>query len=218
MLLDPKKTTVAYRCPYCGCGVLAPVGVFSLTSDRMRLNCACKQSHMDIARVGDDKIRLSTPCLACGATHSHTVSNSVFFGKDIFALNCTVSGLDIAFFGEQDKVSEALNEQERTLRELVGQLEEYEGEDEDYGDTDGDFNNTTKIGDAEIYNIIKFILVELAEDGKITCGCDTHGDYDAECTGDRVKVYCKKCGRFKYYPIDSVREAEKFLKIDEINL
>ena len=129
MLIDPKKTTVAFRCPVCGCGVMAPVGVFSLTADRMKLNCVCKQTAMEISKTKDDKIRLRTPCLACGKDHSFTVSTQVFFSRDMFSIPCSVTGLDICFFGHQENVQKALEEQESTLRELVGgQREEFDEE------------------------------------------------------------------------------------------
>lgn len=218
MLIDPKKTTVAYRCPVCGCGVMAPIGVFSLTADRMKLNCVCKQTAMEISKTNDDKIRLRTPCLACGKDHSFTVSTQVFFSRDIFTMPCSVTGLDICFFGHQDNVANALEEQEKTLRELVsGRSEEFEEEIPEDADEDA-VNLAKNLNDADIYDIIKFILMELEEDGQISCGCERGGEYDAVCLGDKVKVFCKKCGRFKTYPISSVSDAEKFLQIDEIHL
>ncbi len=219
MLIDPKKTTVAYRCPVCGCGVMAPIGVFSLTADRMKLNCVCKQTAMEISKTNDDKIRLRTPCLACGKDHSFTVSTQVFFSRDIFTIPCSVTGLDICFFGHQDTVAKALEEQEKTLRELVGgRSEEFEEEIPEDADEDA-VNMAKNLNDADIYDIIKFILMELEEDGMITCGCENgKGEYDAVCLGDKVKVFCKTCGRFKTYPISSVSDAEKFLQIDEIHL
>ena len=36
MILNPKETTIAYRCPGCGQGVKSIVGVFSLTGDKMK--------------------------------------------------------------------------------------------------------------------------------------------------------------------------------------
>ncbi len=218
MLIDPKKTTVAYRCPVCGCGVMAPIGVFSLTADRMKLNCVCKNTAMEISKTSDDKIRLRTPCLACGKEHSFTVSTQVFFSREIFSIPCSVSGLDICFFGHQNNVAKALEEQENTLRELVGGNEGEYGEEEPEDTSEDTVNIAKNLNDADIYDIIKFILMELEEDGMITCGCDGNGEYDAVCLGDKVKVFCKTCGRFKTYPISSVSDAEKFLQIDEIHL
>ena len=219
MLIDPKKTTVAYRCPVCGCGVMAPIGVFSLTADRMKLNCVCKQTAMEISKTSDDKIRLRTPCLACGKDHSFTVSTQVFFSRDMFSIPCSVTGLDICFFGHQENVQQALEEQENTLRELVGAKDEEFDEETAEEDNEEALNIAKNLNDADIYDIIKFILMELEEDGMITCGCEKgHGDYDAVCLGDKVKVFCRECGRFKTYPISSVSDAEKFLQIDEIHL
>ena len=218
MLIDPKKTTVAYRCPVCGCGVMAPIGVFSLTADRMKLNCVCKQTAMEIYKTNDDKIRLRTPCLACGKDHSFTVSTQVFFSRAMFSIPCSVTGLDICFFGHQENVQKALEEQENTLRELVGAKNEEFEEEKGEEDNEEALNIAKNLNDADIYDIIKFILMELEEDGMITCGCEGTGDYDAVCLGDKVKVFCRKCGRFKTYPISSVTDAEKFLQIDEIHL
>lgn len=220
MIIDPKKTTVAYRCPVCGGGVMAPVGVFSLSGERMRLKCPCGNSAMNISKTRDGKVRLNTPCLACGTSHSCTISTNVFFNREIFTLPCSMSGLDISFFGHEDKVSDALTEQEKELRAMMmGD----EGEDDlaQWNEEENDklLKTIDKIGDAEIYDIIKFIIMELEEDGKISCGCKHgEGEYDVDCSNGKVKVFCSKCTRYKDYPISSVSDAEKFLQIDEINL
>jgi len=220
MIIDPKKTTVAYRCPVCGGGVMAPVGVFSLSGERMRLKCPCGSSAMNISKTRDGKVRLDTPCLACGTNHSCSISTNVFFTREIFSLPCSMSGLDICFFGHEDKVSSALSEQEKELRAMMmGEEEEDYTPELNEEDREELLKAIGKINDAEIYDIIKFILMELEEDGKITCGCKHgEGEYDVDCSNDKVKVFCSKCTRYKDYPISSVSDAEKFLQIDEINL
>ena len=70
MILEQTKTTVAYRCPHCGAGIMSPVGVFKLNADRLVLKCQCGHSEMTITRSKDAKIRLEVPCLICRAPHN----------------------------------------------------------------------------------------------------------------------------------------------------
>ena len=44
MIINPKETTVAYRCPACGAGVMSAVGIFALSAEMIKLKCTCGQS------------------------------------------------------------------------------------------------------------------------------------------------------------------------------
>ena len=104
MIIEPKKTAVAYRCPDCGAGVMSAVDVFSLSADRVRLKCSDPECpsrkgnvesdanrHLDVVAVKDaegGKVRLTVPCIFCGKPHTFTVNTSIFFGKDIFVMSC----------------------------------------------------------------------------------------------------------------------------------
>ena len=59
MVLDLKQTTVAYRCPHCGAGVMSAVGLFSLSADMVKLKCTCGKSEMTIVYSKDGKPYLS---------------------------------------------------------------------------------------------------------------------------------------------------------------
>ena len=39
MILQPKDTTVAYRCPECGATVFSVVGALALSGDMIKLKC-----------------------------------------------------------------------------------------------------------------------------------------------------------------------------------
>ena len=56
MILDPKQTTVAYRCPHCGAGVMGLVGLFTLSADMIKLKCTCGESEMSIVYSKDGKV------------------------------------------------------------------------------------------------------------------------------------------------------------------
>ena len=53
MVLDFKQTTVAYRCPHCGAGVMSAVGLFSLNADMVKLKCTCGKSEMTVVYSKD---------------------------------------------------------------------------------------------------------------------------------------------------------------------
>ena len=56
MIIDQKKTTLAYRCPHCGAVPTSMVGAFSLSGDLFKLKCSCGNSHLTLEKTNDDKI------------------------------------------------------------------------------------------------------------------------------------------------------------------
>ena len=84
MIVDMGQTHVAYRCPECGTLIYGFVGKFALAANMLRLKCDCGGSAMDITISNDNKIRLSVPCIFCKQNHSYTISQSIFFGRDLF--------------------------------------------------------------------------------------------------------------------------------------
>ena len=88
MVLDSKQTTVAYRCPHCGTGVMSAVNVFALSADMVKLKCPCGESEMPIVSSSESKFRLMVPCNFCAKPHQFTVSSSLFFGQELFTLQC----------------------------------------------------------------------------------------------------------------------------------
>ena len=213
MILEKTKTTVAYRCPRCGAGILSPVGVFKLNADRLVLKCTCGHSQLSITKSKDDKIRLEVPCLICRAPHNYTLSDSLFFSGKLFLLPCHVSGLDICMLGQQDEVSEALEAQGR---EISSMLEEAGVDTLDVFDIN---DEKKELPDAQIYDILNLLVRELEADGKIYCECN-EGPYDVFFSedGEHIIVACDTCKNTKEFPADSVNAAVEFLGIDEIFL
>ena len=84
MVLTPKQTTIAYRCPRCGAGIMSAVGFFALSGDMLKLKCDCGESELVIQHARDGKIRLTVPCILCTKPHQYTVTSSLFFGRELF--------------------------------------------------------------------------------------------------------------------------------------
>lgn len=213
MVLDPKQTTLAYRCPRCGAGVMSAVNVFALSADMVKLKCDCKESEMTAVRADDGKVRLTVPCLVCAKPHSYTLSSSLFFGKDLFTLQCPYSDLSIACTGEINQVKAELARGELELLDLMEQSG-IERLDSLHGDEE-------TLPDPQILDVVMFVINDLDAEGKIFCKCpaDENGrHYDADISADGVRVSCRKCAASRLIPTDSHLAAHAFLNSDALYL
>ncbi len=209
MILDKKMTVVAYRCPSCGQTLKSMIGAFTLSGDLLRLKCPCGGSEMLIERKPEKKIRMTIPCFLCPRPHVYTVSENIFYGRDVFAYPCSYTGVDIGFSGALENVEKAIDESDEALGEMLG---------------DADFEDISSSGgsdvfdDPQILDIVLYVVGDLAEEGKIHCGCDGKGDYEVGVDGDYVVVKCKKCGRSVKVSAGSTLAANAFLHTDELTL
>ena len=213
MIINDKKTTVAYRCPFCGSGVMSVVGVFALSGDIIKLKCPCGKSEMSITKLQDDKINLSVPCIICPSNHSFTVKKNIFFSDDILSFACSYSGIDVCFIGKEENVKKALDENEKILLEILG---------EENTDIITEFkkHNATYF-DSHTADIVKFILGELYEDNKIFCRCTENGekgDYEIEENESGITIRCKKCRAEKVFDCSDSISLHAFADADDITL
>ena len=212
MVLDPKQTTVAYRCPKCGAGVMSVVGLFNLSADMIKLKCDCGESEMSLVYTKDSKVRFTVPCLFCPNPHHFTVNTSVFFGKDLFALPCPYSGMNIAVMGETNKVKAELSRSELELLDLL----------EENGISSFDaLHGEQTMSDPEVEAIVTYMVKELDAEGRIRCNCpegEDEGDYEIEFIENAIRVTCKKCGASADIPTGSLIDAHEFLYADELVL
>ena len=211
MVLNPKETTLAYRCPHCGAGVMSIVGLFTLTADMLKLKCDCGKSELTVT-YSDGKVRLSVPCLFCPNPHTFTLNSSVFFDKDLFVLPCPYSDMNIAVMGKINNVKAELARGELELLDLlekngIDSLEAFHAKEE-------------MITDPQIFDIIMFVIRELDAEGKIYCKCkdEGEGDFEVEMLEDGIKVSCKRCGASRIIPTDTLLAANAFLNADSLYL
>ncbi len=209
MVLDKKEATVAYRCPSCGAGVMSLVGAFSLSADMIRMKCSCGGSEMTIQYKSDRRVRMTAPCLFCPTPHNYTLSDDVFFHRELTSFPCPYTGIEVAFIGSKDAVADALERSERELLELLG--------DADPADLERIRKQT--LTDPQVYDIVNFVVADLKEEGKIHCNCrDGSGDYRVMIGEDSIRVICAKCGAQAEFPADSVMSAHQFLDADVLYL
>ena len=233
MVLNEKQTTVAYRCPDCGSGVMSAVGIFKLSADMVKLKCSCGKSEMKIVySKNDGNVRLTVPCLICSSPHTYTVRASLFFKDELFVLPCPYSDVNICMMGEMNEVKAELA---RTELELLDMLEE--NGISDFSALHGDEED---FSDPQIRDIVLFVIHDLDAENKIYCKCNppdaqrlpitepqSYGEddsdafldqssnrYDAEITKDGILVSCRECHASRMIPTDSMLGAHAFLNCD----
>lgn len=214
MILEAKQTTLAYRCPRCGAGVMSIIGLFSASGRAAKIKCDCGESEMTAVWGSDDKLRLTVPCIVCPNPHHFTVNKSLCRGKDLLTLACPYSGLNLVVMGDTNSVKAELARGELELLDLMGQngIEEL-GNLRPEGDQD--------LSDPQILDVVMFVIHELDAEGKIFCKCDQSDpdrEYDVEITGDGILVSCQKCGASRLIPTDSHLSAHAFLNADALYL
>ena len=227
MVLNEKRTTVAYRCPDCGGGIMSAVGLFKLSADMVKLKCTCQKSEMKIVHNRDGSVRLTVPCLICSQPHTFTVNASLFFTDELFVLPCPYSDINIAFMGEMNQVKAELA---RTELELLDMLEE--NGITDFSALHGDEQD---LPDPQILDIILFVIDDMDAEGKIYCRChpdpasgnppidcgewnEEESRYEAEVTDEGIKLTCRLCGASTVIPTDSMLSAHAFLHADSVHL
>ncbi len=225
MVLNAKETTIAYRCPACGRFVFGLVGLFTLSGDLIKLKCSCGGSELKIAYTPDRKLRITAPCLFCPEPHTYLIGSGAFFGRDLLALSCTYSHTDVCFIGEKEKVSAAAAEADSALADLLeeagfdGLPSFLEGRRRVNGEADN-VDTDFRIDYAQIEDVVRFMLTELAEEGDLKCGC-REGEtarYDFEFCGDAVRIFCHTCGYETRVPMASTLAANAFLHTDHLIL
>jgi len=214
MVLKPKETHIAYRCPDCGTAVYGLIGDFIPTAGMLRLKCPCGKSRMQIIPSPDrEKIRFDVPCLFCRQDHHFSVSRPVVFGDRLFLLNCPYTNMDIAFLGAKEEVDRAVEEQDKELSKLAGALGV-----ERLRDLAPEGDESEKaLPDAHVHDIIRFIVKEMEADGQISCPCQS-GSYETGMTENGILVYCPTCGASHLFPANSVSDAEQFLHCERLEL
>lgn len=212
MILQPKESTLAYRCPACGKSVVSVTGVFALTGDMIKLKCGCGNSELLIKNEGEDKLRLIVPCLFCPTPHQYVVSKKLLLNREIFAFPCNYSGVDVCFSGSKGAVLKAVEESDKRLSELIDDTELAQIYEQNQSDEENLYN------DEHVRDMILFVLGDLCEEGKIFCDCSDGGDFLVENEIGKVRIMCKKCGKRREFFCSENMETRALFDATHIKL
>jgi hypothetical protein len=185
----------------------------------IRLKCTCGKSEMTIVGTRDGKVRLTVPCMFCPTPHTFLISSNIFYGKDLFAMQCPYSGMGVACVGEINQVKAELARSELELLDYLEKLG-LDGDGFLGVNADGD-GGKSSLSDVQVREIVMYVINEMDAEGKIYCKCDPSENdrqYDAEIMDDGILLTCRKCGAKKLIPADSSMTAYEFLNADSLQL
>ena len=214
MATKPRQRHIAFRCPECTSAVVGLVGKFALAADMLRLKCSCdKPTSLDINTTEEGKVRLSVPCLFCKQSHSYSVSDGVFFDRDLTLLSCPYSGMDITVIGDEEGVERELVRTEEEIRRLLVGFEA-----EQISDIQPEEMHEDEIlPDPTVYDTLRFVVKDLEDEGKISCPCK-EGSYDIRFTDSGMQVFCERCGASCELAAATPALAEEYLSLDSLTL
>ena len=165
---------------------------------------------MTVEKAGENQFRLTFPCVSCPHPHERIVSKEVLLGIDSLIFSCNTCGIDLCFLGQEDKVSYAIEYSNNEISTMLGDyaIDKLKSKESD-----------VNIADPQIMEIVRFVVNDLHEEGKIYCNCkDNDGDYVVDIMEDFISINCKKCGAKAIVPADSTIAAYDFLNADSITL
>lgn len=207
------QTHVAFRCPKCGTVIYGFVGKFALSANLLRIKCSCGHSALDISITNDKKIRLSAPCLFCDKNHSFVVSQSIFFERELFLLNCPYANMDICFIGSKEKIDEELIRSGEELNKILAQLEAESIQDIQPQNVEEE----EILPDPAVYDAIRFLVKELEAEGKIDCPCHS-AKYELRFCKEGVEVYCPECEASHVFNTEAQSLSQDYVEIDSLYL
>lgn len=213
MIASPGQTHIAYICPECGQAIYGFIGKFALSANMLRIKCSCGHSAMEITLNSDNKVRISAPCVFCKQNHNFVVSQSLFFSRDLFLLNCPYSNMDICFIGEKDKTDKELLRVSGEIENLINMLEAESIKDIQPEDLEED----EVLPDPTLYDAIRFLIRELEVDGNIDCPCHK-GEYELRFVKEGIEVFCSDCNATYLFNLTSPSASEDYIKLSSILL
>jgi hypothetical protein len=121
-----------------------------------------------------------------------------------------MSGVDICFIGKEKPVEDAIIRSNEEIIEMVG--------GGDLASIKNDEKDRFSLSDPQIIDIVKYVINELFDEGKIYCDCTDGGDYVSEIYDDHITLRCRKCGKSADIDTSSVIKAHDFLETDSLTL
>ena len=140
--------------------------------------------------------KIGFPYRAFSATPANYIMDSIFFDRGMLTLDCSYADFSICFIGTEDEISEAVNQSDRELAQLISEcgLDDYDKlhilnrSDRDLS-WDDDDENGAFAGDNAVEDVLRFMLKELEADNLIRCSCNENQlpQYDFKIVGSTVR-------------------------------
>jgi len=190
-VLFVPETVIALRCHSCGKMGYHHVSMFSLgKSQSASVRCRCGQEKASLGHRSKQGFWLKVTCPLCEEPHTYSFTTRDFFSKDIKALSCLETELEIGFMGEEAGVRQAAEwpREELDARVAEASFEEY-------------------FDDPQVMYETLQRLHSLATGGKLGCPCG-NTRLEVNIYKDRLELKCPACGKRQKLPASSPQDLE----------
>lgn len=188
-MVNSLSKTIGYICPVCYSTTIAPIGIFKFSGNSgAELLCSdtrCRHKCGSLIPQGD-KYKIVIDCPICTETHTFMLSQAAFWNTPLLTFQCPNSAIDIFFIGTKQKVSDAVDENNRMLNDLA--------------DSQG-------LDELEFFGSLFDLIENAAKTKRLVCRCGSN-NVSPELSDDGVVLVCKKCGHSRLLNPESVL-AEK---------
>lgn len=198
-MLTSTCTVVGLRCAKCGKIDLYSISRFSCGKNgQTKILCECGHGLLIIARQGRNMYRLQVECLLCDSRHSYNLSGNEIWNRQVYSIVCPNTELELCYFGQKEDVIRAIQQGERSVRELIKDYEQY-------------FLNPKVM--LRVLDHLHTLLLK----SKISCSCGTK-ELDTDLFPDRVEVSCPYCNAVGVFFAESEKDLRNVEAMQDFEL
>ncbi len=216
--MDTSKNTYMYcRCNECGSVISYQLNIFGLNGHPLSLKCeVCGQSEFTAELTRTRGVNLKVPCLYCKGEHRYPLSSPTFFGKDLFLLQCPLTGYDTCMIGTDiEKVNNAFEENDAELKKLIMETQTANASGEKLGES------LESRGLTEAFEEIIAAVNTFVADKRYACDCEKRPSPSELCMtvdGVNIEIKCKICGAAETVNIADPDDVDRFIDSGMIDM
>lgn len=206
-----KSTAIVCRCNECGNLISAELNIFSLNGKGVKAKCAmCGEGEFEAEMTRTRGVNLKVPCVYCRGEHRYPLSSPVFFGRELFKLQCPLTGYDSCLIGtDEQKLDEAVEQNESELKQLVMEAQNMDEVRSSFENGEGNGENLAKAFEEIISAVNTFVA-----DKRYACECEKLPSPSELCMtvdGVCIEIKCKICGAAETVNVSDPDDVERFV-------
>lgn len=199
MILNLNKY-ISCRCPVCTERSYIDVTPFQINGGYTEECSVCGAQFLGISKK-QSGYSFKVSCFICETMHEFTVSLGNFMNKELLALGCPLTGIDLLYVGNKQNVYNAAAEAD----DIFSDFSETLTGDECLNDLPPFFEDAFRILNAKLTA------------NNITCPCG-HTKPALKISPNGITVMCDNCCAKHFIPIADLSDIRKFESMDVIEL
>jgi hypothetical protein len=183
---------IAIRCPDCGTLEfhLLHLFAFGRQKKQVKIDCSCGARLAAVGTKDFQTFWFQVNCLMCEVIHLTYLSRKRIFAKKVEVITCEDTGVEVGYIGPKETVKKHIQEQDRSLREMVDEM------------GFGEYFDRPEI----MFQVLD-CLHDIAESDQLYCECGNF-QIDIDVFPERLELKCSHCGCY----VDVYAESEQDIR------